>query len=160
MAFLLSFIAGAAIFFALKLVFVLVEGRYASPIAYYYRMFGYPEEHPFEYIAVLAAPFALLTALWTITRMRFPRMRAVQIIGIMIVSALISCLLGGLLWELNDMQAGFFPTYDLMIDHFMRGASLGLMLGPVMILFSIPMNIIACGFAYAIADFTQRKYAA
>ena len=141
------------------MVLSLIEGRDATPVGYLFRMFMYPDQHPLQYVTVVAGPFAFLTALWTMTVSTLIRShRWLQIIGVILLSLIVSSVLGGLLWTFHDMQAGYFPAYDSMIDHFQQGAWWGLTLGPIIVGLSVPMNILAFILAYCIASFTERTF--
>jgi uncharacterized membrane protein len=139
---------------------LMLGGRnHATPIAYLFRMTTYPDAYPLQYAAVVAIPFALLTSLWTIAvykKLHAPRW--LQIAGVIGLSVAVSSVLGGLLYELHDMQAGYFPDRDIMINHFQRGAWWGLSLGPIIVAFSVPLNICALLLAYTVAGFTQRTF--
>lgn len=141
------------------MILSVIEGREATPVGYLYRMFMYPDQHPLQYVAVVAIPFAFLTAMWTSTVSRRLRSyRWLQINGVILLSLVMSSVLGGLLWTFHDMQAGYFPAYDTMIDHFQQGAWWGLTLGPIIVALSIPMNVLAFIIAYSIASFTERTF--
>jgi len=160
-SFLLSFIGGALLFLGLKMLLTAIEGRDSTPVGYLFRMFMYPDQHPLQYVAVVAVPFAVLTALWTVTmNRRLHSKRWLQITGVILLSLVISSILGGLLWTFHDMQAGYFPAYDMMVDHFQQGAWWGLTLGPIIVALSIPMNVLAFVIAYTVASFTERTFKA
>lgn len=157
MSFLLSFVGDAALYFGLRTILVVIEGSDATPIGYLFRMFMYPDQHPFQYLAVVALPFAFLTAVWTIIPSKYFRANHwQQIVAVILLSLIVSSILGGLLWTFHDMQAGYFPSYDTMVEHFLQGAWWGLTLGPLIVTLSIPMNFFAFVIAYNVASFTKR----
>ncbi|MBP9773515.1 MAG: hypothetical protein KBD00_02690 [Candidatus Peribacteraceae bacterium] len=120
----------------------------------------YPDQHPLQYIAIISFIFALLNAVWIVAvRKKFSqKMKWLQITFIAFLSALISCVLCGMLWIYHDMQAGYFPSHDAMIAYLKWGAVQGFFLGPLIVAFSIPMNLLSFLIIYKIASFTQRIF--
>ena len=58
----------------------------------------------------------------------------------------LACPLGGMLWHFHDMQAGFFPNFWLR--KLLGGFADGLMIGPRLIFYSFPYNLIGVIFGY------------
>lgn len=107
-----------------------------------FRMFLYHEDHPFQYIGLIAVIYGAMGSFWyahwsnTTGRKRFLTILATIIITIAIASPL-----GGALWVIHDMQAGYFPQGRMFWDAIQWGALEGLRLGWLIMLVSIPFNI-------------------
>ena len=83
-------------------------------------------------------------------RMRTGLTRFLEILSVILVSLVLACPLGGMLWHFHDMQAGFIPSF--WQRKLLRGFSEGLQLGPWLILLSIPFNIISLIVGYFATD--------
>lgn len=74
-----------------------------------YRMFMYHAQHPFQYIALFCAVFAAglasMLACWPRAR-QWPAWALTALV--LLLTVLLGSALGGALWSLHDMQAGFF----------------------------------------------------
>ena len=106
------------------------------------RMFVYHEQHPMQYIGIVAVSYALVAALWTVC-MKRPRRgvsRMLEVLVVILVALALACPLGGMLWHFHDMQAGFFPNFWLR--KLLGGFADGLMIGPRLIFYSFPYNLI------------------
>ena len=148
--FAVCFVGLAALYWAITLSKTSIwEG---SAFASWYRMFEYHYSHPMQYIGVVAACYALVATIWTVfmKRMRTGLTRFLEILFVIIVSLALACPLGGMLWHFHDMQAGFFPSFWLR--KLREGLSEGLQLGPVLILLSIPFNILSLIVGYFATD--------
>ena len=111
-------------------------------------MFVYHEQHPMQYIGVVAVCYALVAALWTVC-MKRPRRgvsRMLEVLAVILVALALACPLGGMLWHFHDMQAGFFPNFWLR--KLLGGFADGLMIGPRLIFYSFPYNLIGVIFGY------------
>ena len=106
------------------------------------RMFVYHEEHPMQYIGVVAICYAAVASPWTLCmrRKRSGVRRILEILAVIILALVLACPLGGMLWEFHDMLAGFFPSFWLrrLLDGFVTG----LIVGPLLIFYSFPYNLI------------------
>jgi hypothetical protein len=157
LSFLVSFAGGSVVFFVLRFIIQGYDGH--TPIAYWFRMTMYPDGHPFQYAFIVAVTFALLTTIWTVwLSARLHRMRWLQIAAIIALTVEISGVLGGVLYMFHDMQAGYFPDRDIMMDRFIWGAGTGAVLGPIIVAFSVPLNALCFAIAYVTASFTQRRF--
>ena len=67
-------------------------------------------------------------------------LRIVEVLAVIFVALVLACPLGGMLWHFHDMQAGFFPNFWLR--KLLGGAVEGLMVGPLLIFYSFPYNLI------------------
>ena len=148
--FAVCFVGLAALYWAITLSKISVWED--SAFAALFRMFLYHYTHPMQYIGVVAACYALVATIWTVfmKRMRTGLTRFLEILFVIIVSLALACPLGGMLWHFHDMQAGFFPSFWLR--KLREGLSEGLQLGPVLILLSIPFNILSLIAGYFATD--------
>ena len=123
----------------------------AHVLASWFRMFNYHEQHHAQYIGVVAFIYAALTAGWA-TRWT-PRgwRRHVSVLGVLVVTLLVSSALAGILYALHDMQAGYFPSWERQVAAFRYYVSAGLALGWILVTFSFPLNLFAVPFAYVTA---------
>lgn len=121
------------------LVSLLMEG---SAFAGVPRMFVYHEQHPMQYICVVAVCYAFVAALWTvfIKRRCTGALRILEVLAVILVALVLACPLGGMLWHFHDMQAGFFPNF--WVRKLLGGFADGLMIGPLIIFYSFPYNLI------------------
>ena len=106
------------------------------------RMFVYHEQHPMQYIGVVAVCYALVAALWTVFMKRrcTGALRILEVLAVILVALVLACPLGGMLWHFHDMLAGFFP--DFWLRKLLGGIVDGLMVGPRLIFYSFPYNLI------------------
>ena len=119
-----------------------------SVFAWMPHMFEYHEQHPMQYIGVVAVCYALVAALWTVCMKRPCRgvSRMLEVLAVILVALALACPLGGMLWHFHDMQAGFFPNFWLR--KLLGGFADGLMIGPRLIFYSFPYNLIGVIFGY------------
>ena len=106
------------------------------------RMFLYHEQHPMQYIGVVAICYAIVASLWTVCmkRKRSGVRRILEILAVIVLALVLACPLGGMLWHLHDMLAGFFPNFWLR--KLLSGFVEGLMVGPLLIFYSFPYNLV------------------
>ena len=106
-------------------------------------MFIYHYAHPFEYIAVVALVYAVIA---TSGVFFWPRLvswrRGLAVITIMLLTIFTASVPGGILWKIHDMQAGFFPKGTQFWQDLFWGASTGLQIGWLIVVLSIPYNLI------------------
>ncbi len=116
-------------------------------------MFVYHEKHPMQYIGVVAVCYALVAALWTVCMKRQRRgvLRILEVLAVILVALVLACPLGGMLWHFHDMLAGFFPNFWLR--KLLGGFADGLMIGPRLIFYSFPYNLIGLIFGYLATNF-------
>ncbi len=118
------------------------------------RMFLYDEDHPFQYLSVVAITYALIA---TACVLRWPCLvgwrRTLAIFAIMVATVLVASIPGGILWKIHDMQAGFFTTGARFWSDLFWGASTGLQVGWLVVLLSLPYNIIGLVAGYAVTSF-------
>jgi hypothetical protein len=115
-----------------------------------YRMFLYHEQHPAQYIAIVAFFYALLVAAWGVrshsTGWRWHR----SLLAIFALTLLLSSAAGGVLWTFHDMQAGYFPPWGRRLAMFEDGIVSGITLGWLIFLLSFPLNVITTFLAYGV----------
>jgi hypothetical protein len=118
--------------------------RVDRPFAALYRMYEYHNEHPFQYIAIVAIGFGIVGTCWidgyskTTGYLRWWTMTVAMLLTIVIASPF-----GGMLWHIHDMQHGFVP--DNYLGKVLSGIGEGLVCGWLIALLSTPMNLV--GFA-------------
>ena len=107
------------------------------------RRFVYHEQHPMQYIGVVAVCYALVAALWTVCMKRQRRgvLRILEVLAVILVALVLACPLGGMLWHFHDMLAGFFP--DFWLRKLVGGFVDGLIVGPLLVFYSFPYNLMA-----------------
>lgn len=116
-----------------------------------FRMFLYHEAHPFQYIAVVSIAFGVLGAFWfAVFGGTTGWRRWLSIFATIILTILAASVPGGVLWKIHDMQAGYFPEGSRFWDDLLWGAQAGLETGWLVILFSLPYNLIGFGIAAAL----------
>ncbi len=103
-----------------------------------YRMFLYHWEHPIQYISIICFSFGIIATIFTLKTKAQHQWKHTLVIALLTI--IISSPIGGILWHLHDMQAGFFPNF--WIEKLQGGISEGLLLGWLIILLSFPYNII------------------
>lgn len=116
-----------------------------------FRMFLYHDAHPFQYIALVAVIYAAIaTAAAPCTTRLMGRRRSAAILGIIIAALLAASVPGGMLWKIHDMQAGYFTTGERFLNDLAWGATKGLLVGWLIIVSSIPYNILGLILGYAV----------
>ena len=105
-------------------------------------MFVYHEQHPMQYIGVVAVCYAAVAAIWTarMKRRRIGVLRILEVLAVILVALVLACPLGGMLWHFHDMLAGFFPNFWLR--KLLGGFVDGIEVGPLLIFYSFPYSLI------------------
>lgn len=153
----------AAKFFARRLGFFWLSSLMLATAGYYllrgvlpghrvfgswYRMFDYHDQHPLPYIAVCCFFYGLLAARYAPAIARQPLGRRLGATALLVVgTVLLSSPVGGVLWHLHDMQAGYYPAN--WPTALLAGAGNGLLIGWLIALLSAPYNalgIVVCYF--------------
>ena len=107
-----------------------------------YRMFVYHVEFPLQYIAIPCFIYGIIATLWADRFSNKNRSGQILLTVIIIVlTILLSSPFGGILWHYHDMKEGHFPT-NWISKMFGQGFIWGLELGWLVIILSIPYNII------------------
>ena len=127
----LSFLAGLAICYGLKYVIGDI------PIAYFYGMYTYPDDYPWQYVAVVVIPYSFLSTLWAVYM--WParrRLRPLQILCVLAASLFVGGLFGGILYFCHYTAARDADASE-WIKNIMIGAAAGTVYGPIMFILSI-----------------------
>lgn len=115
-----------------------------------YRMYLYHYQHPYQYIAIFCAVYALAAA-WLVTckpHLQGLR-RLLSIALLLLITIALASMAGGVLWKIHDMQAGYFPAGSRFWRDLWWGATNGLLAGWWVLLISTPFNLICLpGFVY------------
>ncbi len=145
------FTLGAAGYFLLWMI--MPEGWVFGAL---YRMFVYHWEHPLQYIGLMSVCYSLVATVMISLPGdpvgKHPRLAVPLIIGL---SILIASPAGGVLWVIHDMQAGYFPEGSRFWDDIQWGAKEGIRCGWLIILTSMPYNILGLVVGYHV---TLRGY--
>ncbi|MBR6545026.1 MAG: hypothetical protein IKT66_06390, partial [Alistipes sp.] len=82
-----------------------------------------------------------VASFWTVwmKRKRSGVWRILEVLAVILAALVLACPLGGMLWHFHDMLAGFFPSFWLR--KLVGGFVDGLMIGPLLILYSFPYNV-------------------
>lgn len=133
----------AAAFLLSGVGFVMAAAVLEMPFGGLFRMFMYHEKHAFQYIGLVAVVFGAVGTVWhewlgSCTGWR----RWLSILAVMVVTILLASAPGGVLYAIHDMQAGYFPEGQRFWNALWWGAGQGLVLGWLVILASIPYNLL------------------
>ncbi len=118
----------------------------------------YYNQYPYQYIFIVAVTYGLVATLWVRSRGHLRGWRRVTSIGAAIfIVIVVASIPGGILWAVHDIQAGFVPPFDTLVNHLF---SIG-MAGPIFIwsiLITSSMSYILFGYliGYFLMDFGQR----
>jgi hypothetical protein len=128
------------------------EGRGA--FAGLYRMFMYHCEKPGQYIFIVSLFYAVIaTPLALRCRARNRKPPGLLILLAMLLPLVPASPIGGMLWVIHDMQAGYFPEGDRFWKALQWGALEGIRSGWLVILGSIPYNLLGLAAGYFITRF-------
>jgi hypothetical protein len=139
-------------FGSLSISFTIIRyGLRWDPIASLYRMFNYHNQHSFQYIAIISGVFAIVGGYWIDYYGRVTGYKRWLTMTItMLMSVLISSPIGGMLWQIHDVQHGFMPNdYPGKIY---QGIIWGFECGWLIVLLSVPMNLVGLTVGYATLD--------
>jgi H+/Cl- antiporter ClcA len=137
-----SFISLAASYGILAHVF-----HQTHPIATLYRMYEYHNEQPFQYIAIIAIVFGIFGALWIKYFGRSQGWKRWSMMTVVMIATIVgSSPIGGILWHIHDMQHGFIPAG--IVSKIVEGAIGGLIIGWLIVLLSMPLNLIGVVIGY------------
>jgi hypothetical protein len=139
-AFLLgwSFALAAAGYFLLRMV--MPKGWVFGAL---YRMFVYHWAHPLQYIGMVTLSYSVVaTAAILMPGNPVGKWPRPVIPLIIVLSIALASPAGGVLWVIHDMQAGYFPEDSRFWDAIGWGAVEGMTTGWLVILLSIPYNIL------------------
>lgn len=122
-----------------------------------YRMFLYHLCFPLSYIFIPCFFYALIA---TYLSSYFSKVsisyKITLTIIICILVTLISSPFGGMLWHYHDMQAGYFPD-NWLYKMVSLGFSWGLRDGWIIVLMSVPYNIIGTVICFFLTNYLSKK---
>lgn len=149
----------SAIYLFLKAIALAVYGEPKAVFGSLFRMYRYHEQHPYQYILLIALIYGCLATAWAYYKGRVQKgwERAASIVSVMLLTVLLSSAPGGMLWVLHDVQAGFFPGMRLFWRALRWGAIAGLQLGWLIFLLSIPYNIICLACGYWLTNYIEKR---
>ena len=125
----------------------------------WYRMLLYHETHPLAYIGLCCLCFGPLAAAAVRTwpqRSRGGRAGLVALLALGTVG--LASPLGGMLWYWHDMRAGYFPA-DWLPPLLLQGSREGLMIGWLIVLLSVPYNVLGLLVSYRLLAVGARLFA-
>jgi hypothetical protein len=148
-----------------SVVYAVLLSMGLKPFGTLYRMFLYHYEHPYQFILIFTIILALCAAIFIKFFNKWKGWKKYAgIAGTFAVAFIISCMAGGILWKLYDMQAGFTPKGWQFWSDLVWGLWAGLAVGWQVVLYSFPYNLIvlagdvaAVFFFYKPSRFTQWK---
>ena len=108
----------------------------------WYRMFLYHHENPIQYIMIPCFIYGIIASVFS--EKFYKKELKEQIFSsliIIILTILLSSILGGMLWNFHDMKAGYFPE-NWVLKLLTSGTSMGISTGWLIILLSVPYNIL------------------
>ena len=150
----LFFCSFSALFVYCSLVYLLLRYVFQVRLVFgaLYRMFLYHHAHPFQYIALFCAIFELVLSLVVC---RWPQLRGgwrgLALAGGLLFTVAVASVLGGVLWVIHDMQAGYFPEGERFWSAIFWGAKNGLYLGWLVLVMSVPFNLFSLGGIVAVS---------
>ena len=124
----------------------------------FFRMILYHWHYPLQYIALISFFYGVTATLWAeyYGHLKLWK-RFCSILGMFVVTILLSSAPGGILWKIHDMQAGFFPSGQKLWSDLTWGASQGIFLGWLIIALSIPYNFLGVIIGYVATDKIQKS---
>lgn len=150
-SFFVSLTSGACFWHGIKYL----TGR--SPIGYLYKMTMYPDKYSLQYILVVCIVYSIVNSVWVIyIYPKSTRDRRTQIAAVITISLLVSGICGGMLWVIHDMKAGYIPSFSKSLDYIFWGGGQGLIVGPLIVFLSIPLNIFSLIAAYLCSKYLMR----
>jgi hypothetical protein len=112
------------------------------------RMAAYHYDHPVAYILIPCFFYSVLASLVADYFRKAKILKRILLtILIVLMTVLLSCPFGGMLWNFHDMQAGYFPN-NWMNVLFVKAPVMGLEWGFLIIASAIPYNLIGTVICY------------
>ncbi len=114
-----------------------------------YRMFLYHWAHPLQYIGLISLCYSVVATVVILPSSnpvgKWPRLvfPLIALLSIALASPA-----GGVLWVIHDMQAGYFPEGSRFWEAIRWGAVEGMTTGWLVILLSLPYNILGIVVGY------------
>jgi len=153
LAFVIGSIAYLFITFCLSLAFQ----HEASAFAAWPRMFLYHWQFWYQYIAVLSLTYGATLPIWLRWHPKRDKLYWISILVYLSIVLSLGSIPSGILWQIHDMQAGFFPDSPLFEQKIFQGILWGVTLVWPLALFSVPLNLFALLSAVFLTDFITRK---
>jgi len=142
------FLAASAGYFLLRMV--MQDGWVFGAL---YRMFLYHWEHPLQYILVIAVIYGLIAAFMAIRFSDRPEISRWIIFSVMALTIVVASPIGGIMWVIHDMQAGYFTEGSRFWASIRWGTLEGIKLGWLVILLSIPYNVFGLIVGYFVTSY-------
>ena len=131
----ICFILGSAGYLILKQIV-------QYPFGAVFRMFCYHSQFPFQYIALVSICYGIVGSFWhACFKFSCGKRRFFSILVAILLALCLASPLGGIMWAIHDMQAGYFPKGRRFWLQILSGMSQGLSLGWLIMLLSIPYNV-------------------
>lgn len=112
------------------------------------RMAAYHYEYPIQFILIPCFFYSLIASSVSDYFLRAKKIKRIFLtIAIVLLTVLISCPFGGMLWHFHDMQAGYFPD-NWMNVLFVKAPAMGLQWGFLIIASAVPYNLIGSVVCY------------
>jgi hypothetical protein len=122
------------------------------------RMFLYHYQYPVLYITIPCFFYGIVATYYSNKFCaQSSKQQILTTISIAALTILISMPFGGMLWVYHDMQAGYFPA-NCTNRIISNGISMGLSTGWLIILVSIPYNILGLITSYFITKFGANQF--
>jgi hypothetical protein len=138
-----GFILSTIGFISLAISYIILNNWFKHPIATLYRMYGYQNQYPFQYIGIVAVSFGAFGSLWIkYFGLSQGWRRGLTMTVAMLATIIVSSPMGGVLWHIHDMQAGFMPSNSEIARKITSGIGEGLSTGWLIALLSFPFNLI------------------
>lgn len=154
--FIVSSIAAFSLYFGLRGLLNQLPVIIWVPFAH---LTFYHDQHPVPYLLSISLIFALIGALWlTVIAPKFSKYHRLQMALLPILTVLLTGPIWGMLWVYDDMRAGFFPPFPVMMGYIGWGAKQGLFLGLNGAIASFPLNVVAYVVAYLLLLAVARRF--
>lgn len=118
--------------------------------ASWYRMINYHMEYPLAFIAIPCFFYGIIATLFNKSFLQSHlKKRLMTNSFIILLVVYLSAPIGGMLWHFFDMKTGYFPRnwpYKLLV----QGSADGLRVGWLIIVLSIPYNLLGIAISYAL----------
>lgn len=122
-----------------------------------YGMYCYHDLYPFQFIFVAAVIYGPCAALWRRHCGHFSGLkRVISVLGTLLVSVIVSSMLGGLLYAIQDVRAGFVPPVHTLFNNLTRFMMDGLFVGWLILALSFPFSILGAVVGYIVTEVGDR----
>lgn len=133
----------ASLFLYSGAVYGLLHGVWGQQLVFaaLYRMYLYHEAYAVQYIALFCAVHATVVTValrWVLPSTR--RGRWMVALGTLLATTVVASVLGGVLWKVHDMMAGYFPPAERLWNDLLWGAETGFYVGWQLLALSQPYS--------------------